>query len=72
MVVAEVEGQGDGKAFLFFREASQRGAASGHRVWLELLHGEQLVGQLAWLRRHLVCEQLLLVWPPVCLLAAAV
>ena len=31
-----VEGRGDGKAFLFFLEASLRGAASGHRVWLVL------------------------------------
>ena len=35
-VVVEVEGRGDGKAFLFFLEASLRGAASGHRVWLVL------------------------------------
>mgnify|MGYP006903675409 CR=1 FL=1 len=68
----EVEGRGDGKAFLFFLVASQPGAVSGHRVWLGLPHDEQLVGQLAWLRRHLVCELLLPVWPPVCLLAAAV
>ena len=45
-VVAEVEGWGDGKAFLF-PEASRRGAASGHHVWLGLPHDEHLVGQLA-------------------------
>ena len=71
-VVAEVEGRVGGKAFLFFLAASRRGAASGHRVWLGLPRGEQLDGQLAWLQRRLVCELLPPVWPPVCLLAAAV
>ena len=71
-VVAEVEGRVDGRVFLFFLAASRRGAVSGHRVWLELLHDEQLVGQLAWLLRHLVCEPLLPAVLPVCLLAAVV
>ena len=68
----EVEGQGDGKAFLFFLVASQPGAGPGHRVWPGLHRDEQLAGQLAWLMQLLVCELLLPVWPPVCLLVAAV
>ena len=71
-VVVEVEGRVGGKAFLFFRKASQHGAAPGHHVWLGLPHDEQLVGQLAWLQRLLVCGLLPPVWPPVCLLVAAV
>ena len=55
----EVEGRGDGKAFLFFLVASQPGAVSGHRVWLGLPYDEQLVGQLAWLLQLLVCELML-------------
>ena len=45
----EVEGRGDGQAFLFFREAFLHGAGPGHRVWLGLSHDEQLDEQLALL-----------------------
>ena len=48
-VVVEVEDQGDGQAFLFFREAFLHGAGPGHRVWLGLSHDEQLDEQLALL-----------------------
>ena len=68
----EVEDRGDGQAFLFFREAFLHVSGPDHRVWLGLPRDEQLAGQLVWLRLLLVCEQLLPVWPPVSLLAAAV
>ena len=70
-VVVEVEDQGDGQAFLFFREAFLHVSGPDHRVWPGLPRDE-LDEQLAWLRRLPVCEQLLPVLPPVSLLAAAV
>ena len=69
---AEVEDQGGGQAFLFFRLVSPHVSGPVRRVWLGPPHDEQLGGQLVWPLLLLVCEQLLPVWPPASLLAVVV
>ena len=56
---AEVEDPGIGPVFLFLLEVSQRVSRPGRRVWLGPPRDEQLDGQLVWLLRLLVPEQLL-------------